>query len=77
MHMSKQAEENGRLVDVRFVVLIDIEGAASLEAAYRELRTRLASIGYETADEFYIDGDEGDPEDLTAVRLRVLAGEQP
>jgi hypothetical protein len=62
-------------MDVRFVVLVDIEKAASLEDAYRILRNRLddsARGHWETDDEFFIDGELGDAEELSRVRTTAV-----
>jgi len=60
-------------MDVRFVVLVDIEQADSLEDAYRKLRTQLmlGITDYETADECFVDGQEVDAAEIGRVRLRV------
>lgn len=62
-------------MNVRFVICVDIEDAKSLEEAYRQLHTKLSrtQLGWESADEFYVDGDQGDVAELDKTRLTVLA----
>jgi hypothetical protein len=65
-------------MDVRFVVAIDIDGATSLDDAYGRLRALLpAACAYETTEEFFVDGDQGEADDLTRARLRVLTTAAP
>src|SRR5215831_14773278 len=64
--------------DYRLIVSIDIY-AESLDAAYRKMRDTihadLVDLGYETSDEYYIDGELGAPDDLQAAIERVFDAE--
>ncbi len=69
----------------RLVVNFDLE-ALSLTDAYEKLMKHLLppvviqsyfappapDISFETSDEFYVDGELGDPEDLSAATIAVL-----
>jgi len=61
-------------MDVRLVVCIDFEDVNSLEEAYRKWRDIIHPTGlpYETSDEFYIDGELGNPKELDEVCVRVI-----
>jgi len=63
-------------MEVRFMVAIDYS-ADSLEDAYTQLRKQLPQdCSYETDDEFFIDGEHGDPDELQQVRMAVLGKEE-
>lgn len=66
-------------MDVRFIIAVDIEDVSSLKAAYKELREKLDddSLSWETTDEFFINGNQGNPESLSNTRksyFRKLMG---
>jgi len=50
---------------IRLIALVDFE-ADSLKDAYRQLGQAMQSTGlsWETSDEFYVDGEEGEPDAL-------------
>ncbi len=63
-------------MNIRLIVNFDIK-AESLEDAYMKLMARLMpavdlDIILETSDEFYIEGEQGDPEDLTNAIVAAL-----
>lgn len=60
-------------MDVRFTVLIDLEDVGSLDIAYAKLRLHFKEGGitdWQTDDEFYVDGEQGDADQLSLVRTR-------
>ena len=59
--------------DFRFVICVDIEESSSLLEAYQILHEKMTNtkMEWETADEFFIDGEEGQFESLEKVRMSI------
>lgn len=64
--------------DYRLIVLVDI-AADTLDQAYCKLREAihadLVDVGYETSDEFYVDGELGKPDELQEAAMQVFNAE--